>query len=129
MFLFIVCHLGNIFDLVTLLFFYYEYLSIYISICSSFCLSVCQFICLSFYLSGSVLCIKNIYVHVSLFNFNNLFLDKGCGHKLTHTNKKEISINPFPVCCSCQSIFQSIIYLFVYLSVCLFIYLSVYLSI
>ena len=33
-----------------------------------------------------------------LFNFNNLFLDKGCGHKLTHTNKNEISINLFPVC-------------------------------
>ncbi len=29
----------------------------------------------------------------NFFNFNNLFLDKGCGHKLTHTNKNEISIN------------------------------------
>ena len=28
-----------------------------------------------------------------IFNFKNLFLDKGCGHKLTHTNKNEISIN------------------------------------
>ena len=33
----------------------------------------------------------------TFFNFNNLFLDKGCGHKLTHTNKNEISINLFPV--------------------------------
>ena len=33
-----------------------------------------------------------------IFNFKNLFLDKGCGHKLTHTNKNEISINLFPVC-------------------------------
>ena len=32
------------------------------------------------------------------YNFNNFFLDKGCGHKLTHTNKNEISINLFPVC-------------------------------
>ena len=39
------------------------------------------------------------------FNFNNnLFLDKDCGHKLTHTNKNEISINLFPVCYESLSI-------------------------
>ena len=39
------------------------------------------------------------------FNFNNsLFLDKDCGHKLTHTNKNEISINLFPVCYQSLSI-------------------------
>ena len=39
-----------------------------------------------------------------VFNFNNLFLDKGCGHKLTHTNKNEISIYLFPVCYQSLSI-------------------------
>ena len=38
------------------------------------------------------------------YNFNNFFLDKGCGHKLTHTNKNEISINLFPVCYQSLSI-------------------------
>ena len=38
------------------------------------------------------------------FNFNDLFLDKGCGHKLTHTNKNEISINLFAVCYQSLSI-------------------------
>ena len=37
-------------------------------------------------------------------NFNNLFLDKGCGHKLTHTNKNEITINLYPVCYQSLSI-------------------------
>ena len=42
---------------------------------------------------------------LQIFNFNNnLFLDKDCGHKLTHTNKNEISINLFPVCYQSLSI-------------------------
>ena len=40
----------------------------------------------------------------NFFNFNNLFLDKGCEHKLMHTNKNEISINLFPVCYQSLSI-------------------------
>ena len=53
---------------------------------------------------------KNFQISVNnnnyqnFFNFNNLFLDKGCGHKLTHTNKNEISINLFPVCYQSLSI-------------------------
>ena len=39
-----------------------------------------------------------------VFNFNNLFLDNGCGHKLTHSNKNEISINLFLVCYQSLSI-------------------------
>ena len=31
-------------------------------------------------------------------------MDKGCGHKLSHANKNEISINPFPVCYQSLSI-------------------------
>ena len=38
------------------------------------------------------------------FNFNNLFLDKGCGHRLTLTKKNEISINLFQVCYQSLSI-------------------------
>ena len=45
---------------------------------------------------------KNQFKYI--FNFNNLFLDKGSGHKLTHTNKNEISINLFPVCYQSLSI-------------------------
>ena len=43
-------------------------------------------------------------MHQKFYNFNNLFLDKGCGYKLMYTNKNEISINLFPVCYQILSI-------------------------
>ena len=54
-----------------------------------------------------LICGLTYYVDMSytFFNFNNsLFLDNDCGHKLTHTNKNEISINLFPVCYQSLSI-------------------------
>ena len=42
-----------------------------------------------------------VHIFITLIIF---FLDKGCGHKLTHTNKNEISINLFPVCYQSLSI-------------------------
>ena len=51
-----------------------------------------------------VMTLNTIVNMCNVFNFNNLFLDKGCGHKLTHTNKNEISINLFPVCYQSLSI-------------------------
>ena len=45
-----------------------------------------------------------IKINIYIFNFNNLFLNKGCGHKLTHTNNNETSISLFPVCYQSLSI-------------------------